>query len=162
MTATIEKHSVVQMKYTLKNDAGEVLDSSEGGDPLTYMHGTHGLIPGLESELDGKKVGDSFHAVIAPELGYGEVNLELIHEVDRAMFRGVDSIEPGMVFTAESEQGQQNITVTAVEGEKVTVDGNHPMAGKTLHFDVEVVSVRAATQEEIEHGHVHGEGGHHH
>lgn len=162
MTTTIANNSVVQINYTLKNDAGEVLDSSEGGDPLTYMHGTHGLIPGLETELDGKSVGDKFNAVIPPALAYGEVNLELIHSVDRSMFRGVDKIEPGMVFTAQSEQGQQNITVTAVEDDKVTVDGNHPMAGKTLHFDVEVVSIREASEEEIEHGHVHGEGGHHH
>ncbi|MDX1491485.1 MAG: peptidylprolyl isomerase [Pseudohongiellaceae bacterium] len=159
---TIEKHSVVNIHYTLKNDAGEVLDSSEGGNPLTYLHGAHGLIPGLESELDGKKVGDSFNAVVPPEQAYGEVNPELVHEVDRSMFRGVDKIEPGMVFTAQSEQGQQNITVSAVDGDKVTVDGNHPMAGKTLHFDVEVVDIREATAEEIEHGHVHGEGGHEH
>ncbi len=162
MTITIGKHSVVEISYTLKNDAGEVLDSSEGGDPLMYLHGTHGLIQGLENELDGKKAGDAFVAVIPPELAYGEIDPDLIHSIDKSMFRGVDNIEPGMVFTAQGEHGQQQITVKSVEGGEVKIDGNHEMAGQTLHFDVQVVSVREATEEEIDHGHVHAPGDHHH
>lgn len=162
MTSTIGKHSVVEIHYTLKNAAGEVLDSSEGTEPLMYLHGTHGLIQGLENELSGKKPGDKFQAVIAPALAYGEIDPALIHSIDKSMFRGVDNIEPGMVFTAQGEQGQQQITVKAVEGDKVIIDGNHEMAGQTLHFDVEVVSVRPATEEEIDHGHVHPQGDHHH
>ncbi len=162
MTITIGKNSVVEIHYTLKNDGGEVLDSSDGSEPLMYLHGTHGLIQGLENELQGKKVGDKFKAVIPPELAYGEIDPDLIHSIDKSMFRGVDKIEPGMTFTAEGEHGHQHITVKAVEGEKVIIDGNHEMAGQTLHFDVEVVSVREATEEEIDHGHVHAHGDHHH
>lgn len=161
MTASIGKHSVVEIHYTLKNPEGEVMDSSSGGAPLMYLHGTQGLIPGLEKELDGKKVGDSFNAVIPPELAYGESNPAMIHTIDKSMFKGVETIEPGMMFTAQGEQGQQHIRVVSVDGDKVTIDGNHEMAGKTLHFDVEVVSVREATAEEIDHGHVHAHGDHH-
>ena len=161
MTASIGKHSVVEIHYTLKNPEGEVMDSSAGGTPLMYLHGTQGLIPGLEKELDGKKVGDSSQAVIPPELAYGEADPALIHTIDKAMFRGVETIEPGMLFTAQGEQGQQHIRVQSVDGDKVTIDGNHEMAGKTLHFDVEVLSVRDATEEEIDHGHVHAHGDHH-
>lgn len=162
MTDTIGKHSVVEIHYTLKNAEGEVMDSSAGGEPLMYLHGTHGLIPGLEKELEGKKVGDSFQAVIPPEHAYGEVDPDLIHTLDKSMFRGVDNIEPGMVFTAQGEHGHQHITVKSVDGDQVTIDGNHEMAGQTLHFDVEVVSIREATPEEIDHGHVHAHGDHHH
>jgi FKBP-type peptidyl-prolyl cis-trans isomerase SlyD len=162
MTASIGKHSVVEIHYTLKNSEGEVMDSSSGGEPLTYLHGAQGLIPGLEKELDGKKVGDSFQAIIPPALAYGEANPALIHTIDKSMFKGVEKIEPGMVFTAQGENGHQHITVTAVEGDQVTIDGNHEMAGKTLHFDVEVISIRDATEEEIDHGHVHAHGDHHH
>jgi FKBP-type peptidyl-prolyl cis-trans isomerase SlyD len=162
MTAAIGKHSVVEIHYTLKNAEGEVLDTSADGEPLMYLHGTHGLIQGLENELLGKKVGDSFKAVIPPELAYGEVDPDLIHSIDKSMFRGVDHIEPGMVFTAQGEHGHQHITVKAVDGDKVTIDGNHEMAGQTLYFDVEVVSIRDATEEEIDHGHVHAHGDHHH
>ena len=162
MTMTIGKNTVVEIHYTLKNDAGEVLDSSSGGEPLMYLHGTHGLIQGLENELAGRVAGDKFSAVIPPELAYGESDPDLVHTIDRSMFRGVDNIAPGMVFTAQGENGQQQITVKAVEGDQVVIDGNHEMAGQTLHFDVEVVSVREASEEEIDHGHVHAPGDHHH
>lgn len=161
MTLMIGNNSVVGINYTLTNDAGEVLDSSEGRGPLVYLHGAHNLIPGLEAQLTGKTVGDSFKATIAPEDAYGAHNPALVQTLPREMFRGVDNIEVGMGFTAQGPQGQQHIVVTAVNGDEVTIDGNHPMAGKTLHFDVEVVSVREATEEEIEHGHVH-DGSHHH
>jgi FKBP-type peptidyl-prolyl cis-trans isomerase SlyD len=161
MTLMIGKNSVVAINYTLTNDAGEVMDSSEGGDPLTYLHGAHNLIPGLEKQLEGKTAGASFKATIAPADGYGESDPAMIQTLPREMFRGVDNIEVGMGFTAQGPQGQQQIVVTAINGDEVTVDGNHPMAGKTLHFAVQVVSVREATAEEIDHGHVH-DGSHHH
>lgn len=161
MTLMIGKNSVVGINYTLTNDAGEVMDSSEGRGPLVYLHGAHNLIPGLEAQLAGKTVGASFKATIAPADAYGETDPALIQTLPREMFRGVDNIEVGMGFTAQGPQGQQHIVVTAVNGDDVTIDGNHPMAGKTLHFDVEVVSVREATAEEIDHGHVH-DGSHHH
>lgn len=161
MTLMIGKNSVVAINYTLTNDAGEVMDSSEGREPLTYLHGAHNLIPGLEQQLEGKTAGASFKATIAPADGYGESDPAMIQTLPRDMFRGVDNIEVGMGFTAQGPQGQQHIVVTAINGDEVTVDGNHPMAGKTLHFAVEVISVREATAEEIDHGHVH-DGSHHH
>lgn len=161
MTLMIGKNSVVAINYTLTNDAGEVMDTSEGREPLTYLHGAHNLIPGLEKQLEGKTAGASFKATIAPADGYGESDPAMVQTLPREMFRGVDNIEVGMGFTAQGPQGQQNIVVTAINGDEVTVDGNHPMAGKTLHFAVEVISVREATAEEIDHGHVH-DGSHHH
>lgn len=158
MTLMIGKNAVVSIHYTLKDDAGQIMDSSSGGEPLTYLHGANNLIPGLESELDGKTAGQSFSATIAPAHAYGETNPALVQQVDRAMFQGVDVVEPGMAFTAQGPQGQQQIMVTAVDGDQVTVDANHPMAGKTLHFDVEVMNVRDATAQELEHGHVHADG----
>lgn len=161
MTLMIGKNSVVAINYTLTNDAGEVMDSSEGREPLTYLHGANNLIPGLENELEGKTAGASFKVSIAAADGYGESDPSMIQTVPREMFRGVENIEVGMGFTAQGPQGQQHIVVTAVNGDEITVDGNHPMAGKTLHFAVEVISVREATAEEIDHGHVH-DGSHHH
>ena len=158
MTLMIGKNAVVSIHYTLKDDAGQIMDSSSGGEPLTYLHGANNLIPGLEEELSGKSAGQSFTATIEPAQAYGETNPALVQTIDKAMFQGVDTIEPGMAFTAQGPQGQQQIMVTAVEGDQVTVDANHPMAGKTLHFEVEVVEVRDATEQELEHGHVHAHG----
>ncbi len=162
MSLMIGKNAVVGINYTLTNDAGEVMDTSEGRGPLVYLHGANNLIPGLEKQLEGKAEGATFKTTIEPAEAYGESNPELVQTLPREMFKGVDNIEPGMGFTAQGPQGQQHIVVTEVNGDEVTVDGNHPMAGKTLHFDVEVVSVRDASEEEIAHGHIHGEGGHHH
>ncbi len=156
MSLMIGKNAVVSIHYTLKNDDGQVMDSSEGRDPLSYLHGANNLIPGLEKELEGKSAGQNFTASIDPAEAYGESNPELVQKISKEMFQGVEQIEPGMAFTAQGPQGQQQVVVTAVEGDEVTVDANHPMAGKTLHFDVEVVDVRDATDEELEHGHVHG------
>jgi FKBP-type peptidyl-prolyl cis-trans isomerase SlyD len=149
-------HAAVAMHYTLTNAEGEVLDSSEGQDPLTYLHGTGGVIPGLEAALLDKAEGDQFTAVIEPNEAYGVVDPSLVQVVPRSAFAGVESIEAGMRFTASDEQGQQqSVAIAAVNGDEITVDGNHPLAGETLHFEVEVVSVRTATEEEISHGHVH-------
>ena len=158
----IAQDSVALIDYTLTNDAGEVIDSSNGGEPLAYLHGHQNIIPGLEKALLGKTVGDSLKVSIAPAEGYGEVNPSLVENVPSNLFQGVDQIEVGMQFHAQTGGGMQVITVTAVEGDTVTVDGNHPLAGQTLHFDVTVKEVRAASQEELDHGHVHGAGGHHH
>lgn len=156
------ENSVVSMHYTLTNNKGEVLDSSQGGDPLTYLHGSGNIIPGLEKALTGKQVGDKLQVTVAPAEGYGEHDPALIQQVPKRAFQGVPNIEPGMTFHAQSSQGPMRVTVTAVQGDMVTVDGNHPLAGETLNFDVEITEVRAATLEEIAHGHVHGPGGHHH
>lgn len=157
---TIKENSAVSFHYTLTDDDGQTLDSSAGKDPLTYLHGAGNIIPGLENALAGKKIGDSMVVAVTAAEGYGEVQQELIQEVPRDAFQGVDSIEVGMQFEAQTGQGGSvPVTVTAVTEELVTVDGNHPLAGKNLNFDVSIESVREATEEELEHGHVHGAGG---
>lgn len=153
---------VALIEYTLTDDQGNVIDSSAGGEPLAYLHGAGNIIPGLEDALEGKTVGDSFKVSVTPAEGYGEKDESLLQVVPRSMFSGVDQIEPGMQFHAQTDYGMQVITVAKVEGDNVTVDGNHPLAGQNLNFDVKVMEVRAATAEELEHGHVHGAGGHHH
>ena len=158
----ISDQKVVHIHYTLTNDDGEVLDSSEGHGPLAYIHGIGNLIPGLENALNGKTAGDKLSVSIAPEEGYGLRDEDLIQTVPKGAFQGVQTIEPGMQFHAESPEGMQLVTVLEVRGDEVVLDGNHPMAGMTLHFDVEVGEVREATAEELDHGHVHGAGGHHH
>ena len=158
----IAQDCVALIDYTLTNDAGDVIDSSQGGEPLAYLHGHQNIIPGLEKALAGKTAGDSLKVSIAPADGYGDKNPSLVEQVPRHMFSGVDTIEVGMQFHAQTGGGMQVITVSAVDGDTITVDGNHPLAGETLHFDVTVKEVRAASQEELDHGHVHGVGGHHH
>jgi FKBP-type peptidyl-prolyl cis-trans isomerase SlyD len=162
MTLMIGKHSVVSIHYTLKDDDGEVMDSSEGREPLAYLHGANNLIPGLEDELQGKTAGAKFQTTIEPKDAYGEISEELKQTISMQMFQGVDEVQPGMTFIAQGEGGQQRqVRVVEVDGDDVSIDANHPMAGKTLHFDVEVVEVREATPQELEHGHVHA-GGHDH
>ena len=157
---TIKENSAVSFHYTLTDDDGQTLDSSAGKDPLAYLHGAGNIIPGLESALAGKSVGDAMVVAVTAAEGYGEVQKELIQEVPRDAFQGVDSIEVGMQFEAQTGQGGTvPVTVTAVTDEIVTVDGNHPLAGKNLNFDVSIEDVRDATEEELEHGHVHSEGG---
>ena len=156
MTLLIGDQQVVSMHYKLTDNDGNLIDSSEGKEPLNYLHGAGNIIPGLEKALTGKTEGDSLTVKVPPEEGYGIVHQELIQTVDRAAFQGVDTIEPGMSFQGQSEEGAvQQIVVTAVDGDKVTVDANHPLAGIELNFDVEVISIRAATEDEIAHGHVH-------
>lgn len=158
----ISPNKVVSIHYTLKNDAGDVLDSSSGREPLAYLHGTGNIIPGLEKALEGKAAGEKMNVSVAPEEGYGERHDGLIQEVPRDAFQGVDDIQPGMQFHAQGPSGPMVVTVKEVGEGTVKVDGNHPLAGETLHFDVEVAEVREATAEEQEHGHVHGAGGHDH
>lgn len=159
----IAQNSVVSMHYTLKDDQGNILDSSVNASPLVYLHGAGNIIPGLENALIGKQSGDTLDVRVAPEEGYGLKIDDLIQEVPREMFQGVDTIEPGMTFQAQDQSGYiQQVTVTAVTDEVITVDSNHPLAGQHLNFNVSIVTVRPATEEEMAHGHVHGEGGHHH
>jgi FKBP-type peptidyl-prolyl cis-trans isomerase SlyD len=162
MAAEIAQDSVVSIHYTLTNDAGESLDSSSGGDPLVYLQGHGNLIPGLERELRGKKAGDKLKVRIAPGDAYGEQDASLIQDVPRSAFGPNASVQVGMQFHAESNHGPHTVTVTKVADDTITVDGNHPLAGQHLNFDVHVVHVRPATDEELSHGHVHGPGGHHH
>ncbi len=152
---------VVFIHYTLTNDQGEVLDSSKGGEPLGYVHGIGSIIPGLAKALEGKQKGDQFEVTVPPEEAYGQRDETLIQRLPRSAFPEEVDLVPGMQFQARSAAGTQIITVTAVEGDEVTVDSNHPLAGESLTFAVEVTEVREATDEERIHGHVHGVGGEH-
>jgi len=155
MSLMIGDKSVVTIHYTLTDDAGEVLDNSRDSDPMVYLHGASNIIPGLEKELTGKTAGATLKVTVSPEEGYGEHSPEAIQKVPRSAFEGVEDIQPGMQFQTEGPQGMQIIVVAEVSEEEVTVDANHPLAGKTLHFDVSVEGVRDATPEELDHGHAH-------
>ncbi|MDX5152530.1 MAG: peptidylprolyl isomerase [Acidiferrobacterales bacterium] len=158
----ISKHKAVAIEYTLTNDSGEVIDTSEGQDPLSYLHGAGNLISGLEQALEGKSAGDALQVTISPEDAYGQRVDELVQKVPRDRFDGASELEVGMRFQASSDHGETLVTITEVSDDEVTVDGNHPLAGETLHFDVKVVDVRDASEEEVAHGHIHGPGGHDH
>ncbi len=158
----VSENKVVSIHYTLTNEKGEILDTSSGGEPLAYLHGMGNIIPGLEKALTGKSVGDSMNVTIPPEEAYGLRDESRMQTVPRSAFEGIERIEPGMQFQAQSEHGPVMITVAAVEGDTVTVDGNHPLAGETLVFAVEITDIRDASPEELAHGHAHGEGGHQH
>lgn len=158
----VAEQSVVSIHYKLTNDKGEVLDSSEGGDALVYLHGAGNIIKGLEAGLIGKRAGDKLDVKVAPADGYGERDERLVQEVPRDAFQGVDEITAGMRFQAEGPNGATSVIVAAVTDDTVTVDGNHALAGENLNFAVEITEVREATKEELEHGHVHGAGGHQH
>jgi FKBP-type peptidyl-prolyl cis-trans isomerase SlyD len=136
----IAENTVVQIHYTLKNATGDVIDSSQGQEPLAYLHGAGSIVEGLESALAGKTVGDKLDVTVEPERGYGDRRDDLV----------------------QTPWGEQPVTVMAVADDSVELDGNHPLAGETLNFSVEVVDVRQASEEELQHGHAHGEGGHHH
>lgn len=157
----IANDKAVSFHYTLTNTAGQIIDSSMDAEALVYLHGYNNIIPGLEMALAGKTTGDKFSVTIAPEDAYGERMDDMIQVVDHEMFQDVDQLEVGMQFHAEVSHGPGIVTVVAITGDKVTIDGNHPLAGETLSFAVEVTHVRDATAEEIAHGHVHGEGCHH-
>lgn len=150
------------MHYELKNNDGQVLDSSNGREPLAYIHGMGNIIPGLEKELLNKTKGDKISAVIAPAEAYGLKDDDKIFKVEKKQFQGEGEIQVGMQIQAEADGRMEVGTVENIEGDEVTLNFNHPLAGETLHFDVEVVDVREATAEELSHGHVHGVGGHQH
>ena len=156
-TTTVANGQVVSIHYTLKTEEGEVLDSSEGGGPLPYLHGADNIVPGLERQLAGKAVGDKLQAIVPAAEGYGERTGEGPQPVPRANFPEGAEIAAGMVFQAQSPEGEITpIWVVAVEDDEVLVDINHPLAGVTLCFDVEITGIRSATEEEQAHGHPHG------
>ena len=158
----VADNTVVVIDYTLKDNEGTVIDSSEGAGPLAYLHGAGNIISGLEDALLGKEAGDEVQASIEPAKAYGDRHEQLKQDVPRELFSGVDSVEVGMQFQSETDQGPVLVTVVEINDDTVTVDGNHPLAGVHLNFDVTIREVREASQEELDHGHVHGEGGHHH
>jgi len=157
----IGKEKVVTIHYTLRNNTGTILDSSEGQAPLLYIQGIGNLIPGMEEGLEGKVKGDKLEIKVSPEKGYGVRDDKMIQKVPRSAF-GAQEVKKGMQFQAGTNHGTQVVTVTDVGLDSITIDGNHPLAGVELNFSVEVVDVRSATTEELSHGHVHGPGGHHH
>ena len=157
----IAENTAVSIHYTLTNEQGEVLDSSNGGDALVYLQGSVNIISGLEAALLGKKVGDKFNVRINPEDAYGVVAEDMVQIISKDMFEGIDQIEVGMQFHADVSYGSGIVTVVNIDGDNVTIDGNHPLAGEALTFDVEIIEVRPATKEELDHGHIHGAGCHH-
>jgi FKBP-type peptidyl-prolyl cis-trans isomerase SlyD len=160
----VAKDKVVSIDYTLKSGEGQVIDTSEGREPLTYLHGGGKIIPGLERQLEGKATGDSLKVAVPPEEGYGPRHQQLVQKVPKETFAGagVADVQPGMQFRAEASGQSRVVTVVNVEPDGVTIDANHPLAGQTLHFDVTVRDVRDPSDEERQHGHAHGPGGHQH
>ncbi|WP_089718758.1 FKBP-type peptidyl-prolyl cis-trans isomerase [Candidatus Entotheonella palauensis] len=161
---TIQKDKVVTMHYHLTNsDDGQVLDSSRGNQPLTYLHGTGSLIPGLERELAGLDVGATKTVQVGAADAYGEYDDEMVQTLPRSEFAGIDHLEVGMRLQAQNQDGNTfTVHIAQIEGDQVMIDGNHPLAGMPLTFEIEIVAIRDATTEELQHGHAHGEGGHHH
>lgn len=157
----IAEKTVVSFEYTLKDDKGEVLDTSDGREPLTYLHGAGNIIPGLERLLEGKSPGDELEATITPADGYGERDESQVRNIPVRKLHDKNPVA-GRRYRAQLEDGPVIVLVTEVKGDYAKVDANHPLAGKTLHFKVKITAVRAATEEENTHGHVHGDGGHHH
>jgi FKBP-type peptidyl-prolyl cis-trans isomerase SlyD len=163
MSQIVADEKVVLFHYVLTDDDGETIDSSRDDEPLAYLHGKGQIVSGLEKAMAGKKAGDTFQIDIAPADGYGEVEGPGPQAVERSAFPADTELEEGMMFNAEMPDGNLiTLWVTEIQGDEVFVDQNHPLAGETLHFDVEIVEVRDATAEELAHGHAHGPGGHHH
>lgn len=158
----VTSNTVVSLDYTLKNGAGDIIDSSKGHSPLLYLHGVGGLIPGLEKEIEGMEKGQGKTVVVQPEHGYGDRSDELLYVVPKSGFQGEGEIEVGMQVELDSDNGPALAFVAKIEGDNITLDLNHPLAGETLTFDITIVDVREATADEVEHGHVHGPHGHHH
>lgn len=157
----ISDNSVVQLHYTLSDENGEI-ESSVGGQPLLYLHGNQQMLAGLEAELTGKAAGDELDITLSPAQAYGERDENAIQSIQVKHLLGAKKWKPGMVAVVQTEQGQRQVTIVKIGMFKAEVDTNHPLAGKTLTFKVKVLAVREATEEELAHGHAHGEGGHHH
>ena len=158
----VGKDKVVLMHYTLKNDAGDVIDSSDGGDPLPFLQGHGNIIPGLESALEGSRVGDKLDVSIKPEEGYGERMQDAIQKIPSSALKDVDEVKVGMQLQSQDKDGNAFlVNVTKIEDDKITVDANHSLAGQTLHFSVSIESIRKGEAEELSHGHVHDDGHHH-
>ena len=157
----IGKGCVVRMNYTLRDESGVTIESSEGREPLTYLHGLGHLIPGLEKTLDGSQAGLKTTVTVRPQDAYGEKDPQAVIRAERSDFPEGLTLEPGVEVQAETPDGPITFIVMSLEGDDVVLDANHPLAGKTLTFDVEVLEVREATADELAHGHVHGPGGAH-
>jgi FKBP-type peptidyl-prolyl cis-trans isomerase SlyD len=163
MSEMISSGKVVGMSYSLRNDAGVILDQASASEPFLYIQGASQIVPGLENAVEGLKIGDKKEVKVSPEEGYGPIHAGLKMTVKKDQFPGVGDIQVGMQFQAQSPEGHGMVfTIAGISGDDVTIDGNHPLAGETLHFNVEILSIREASEEEQSHGHVHGEGGHHH
>ena len=158
----IAQNDVVTIHYTLTDETEKVLDSSSGREPLAYLHGHGNIIPGLERALTGRDAGERLTVRVPAADGYGEYDRALVQKVPRRALKGIADLRVGMRLQAGTEQGYRAVTVTHIAGDMVTLDGNHPLAGQNLKFEVEITAVRTASAEELAHGHVHGAGGHHH
>lgn len=158
----ISDQRVVTLHYILRNAAGEELERSSGDEPLAYLHGAGNIIPGLEKGLAGAAAGDKRTVNVPAEEAYGLRDPKLLQRLPRRAFKGVRNLHVGMRLQADGKGGPKPVIVTQIAGDMVTIDANHPLAGEALTFEVEIIEVRAATQEEMLHGHVHGPGGHHH
>jgi len=152
----ITENSVVSILYTLSNDAGTILDQSTEDNPLIYLHGQGNIVIGLENALTGKAIGDALDVTVTPDEGYGNREDYMLETVNRSMFEGLDEISIGKQFHAEGNTGPVVVTVTKIEGDEITIDGNHPLAGENLNFAIEVLAIREATEDELTHGHIHG------
>ncbi|WP_394203663.1 peptidylprolyl isomerase [Shewanella waksmanii] len=159
---SIQDNKVVQFIYTLKDEQGEVLETNEGLDPIAYLHGNDNMMPGVEDALTGREEGDEFSVTLAPETTYGIRNENAEQRVPIKHLQGEKKWKPGMRAIVNTEQGQRQVTVLKVGKFMATIDINHPLAGRELTFDLKVIGVRDATDEEIAHGHAHGVGGHQH
>ena len=158
----IDNKKVVAIHYTLKDNSGQVIDSSDGSDPLYYLHGFGNIISGLEEALNGKTKGDKISVSVPPEKAYGVYNENDKIQAKKSQFEGIDEIKVGMDIQTRTKEGIRIYRIERIFGDTVILDGNHALAGETLNFDVEIMDVREASSEELEHGHVHGPGGHHH
>ena len=161
-TKTIDADSVVTFHYTLRGEDGALIESSDGREPVVYMHGHANIVPGLEQQMSGKQGGEKFTATVAPELAYGLHDPKAVQRVPTKHLATKGKIEPGQMVAINTREGERYARVVKVGHFNVDLDLNHPLAGKTLVFDIEIVEVRAATPEELEHGHAHGPHGHGH
>lgn len=161
-TMIVEKSKVVSFHYTLKNEAGEELESSRDKQAMSYLHGANNIIPGLENAMEGREAGDSFEVTVAPEEAYGERREANVQRVPLKRLRGAGKLRRGQILNLQTQKGPVQVTVLKVGRFNVDVDANHPLAGQQLTFDVEITEVRDATEEESRHGHAHGPGGHQH
>jgi FKBP-type peptidyl-prolyl cis-trans isomerase SlyD len=158
----IGAETVVSFHYRLLDDSGQELETSRGGNPATYLHGTHNIIPGLESAMTGRVTGDSFSTTVSPEDAYGLRDPDRVQRVPIKHLAFNGKLSPGAVVQLSTSDGMRTVTVVKAGRHSADIDTNHPLAGQTLTFDIEIVEVRNASAEEVAHGHVHGPGGHHH
>jgi FKBP-type peptidyl-prolyl cis-trans isomerase SlyD len=158
----VEKDKVISMHYQLSDEAGEQIESSRGREPMTFLFGHGNIIPGLEQAMTDHVAGDKFDVIVPAKDAYGERREVFVQRVPKKYFRDPDHLAPGMHTVLNTKDGHRSVTVIKVGSSVVDVDLNHPLAGKTLRFGVEITDIREATPEELEHGHVHGPGGHHH